>query len=134
MFLTCLNARAQENFATYEREFATAKQLILDGHVKDGVSQMVALLGKIDPTKDPNNYWLLSINLADCLHQSESYQEESTVLNQLLAKTPPNTSAYVAQTTLLRVGRNLAFTGHADDGERTLRNSRVTSFCRLGCP
>jgi hypothetical protein len=118
IFLTCLKAQAQESFAAYEKEFATAKQSILDGHVKDGIGQMAALLARIDPAKEPNNYWLLSVNLADYLHQTENYQDESTLLSQLIAKKLHNSNIYMSQQTALRAGRTLAFTGHADEGEK----------------
>jgi len=62
---------AQESFSAYEKEYLEAKQAILDGHVKDGIGRIAALVQKIDPAVEPNNYWLLSANLAEFLHQVE---------------------------------------------------------------
>jgi CHAT domain-containing protein len=119
--LTCLNSQAQENIIPYGNEFEVAKQSILNGHVKDGLGQMALLLERIDATKEPN-FWSLSISFADYLDEEESYAEETNVLNQLLVKTPPNANPFIAQQTLFRVGRNLAFTGHASEGEKVLKN------------
>jgi hypothetical protein len=123
IFLASLAAQAQESFSPYEKEFTAARQSILDGHAKDGIGQMVALLTKIDPVKEPNNYWLLSVNLADFLHQTENYQDESTILNQLIAKNLHNSNPLIAQQTAVRIGRTLAFTGHANDGQKVLRDA-----------
>ena len=63
-----LSAHAQENFAIYEKEYLAAKQSLLEGHVKDGIDRMAALVQKVDPATEPNTYWLLSANLAEFLH------------------------------------------------------------------
>jgi CHAT domain-containing protein len=122
LLLACFRAEAEERFTAYEKDFGAAKQLILEGHVKDGIGQMAALLVKIDPTQEPNNYWFLSITLSDYLHQIASYQDEGTVLNQLASK-KLHTKPFMFQQLALRVGRNLAFTGHANDAEKLLREA-----------
>jgi CHAT domain-containing protein len=117
----CFNVHAQESFAAYETEYTAARQQILDGHVKDGVGQMAALFLKIDPSKEPNNYWSLGTTLSDFLHQIQSYQDESTVLSQLATKKLHASNLIMTQQIQLRAGRNLAFTGHANEAEKLLR-------------
>jgi CHAT domain-containing protein len=125
LLLAPFKAQAEESFAAYETEYKAARQLILDGHVKDGIGQMAALLLKIDPSKEPNNYWGLGVRLSDFLHQIQGYQDESTVLNQLATKNLHASNLIMTQQIQLRAGRNLAFTGHANEAEKLLRE--VTS-------
>lgn len=63
LLLTCFRAEAEEGLTAYEKDFGAAKQSILEGHVKDGIGQMAALVAKIDPTQEPNNYWFLCISV-----------------------------------------------------------------------
>jgi CHAT domain-containing protein len=120
--VTCSGAQAVESFATYEKDYSKATQSILDGHVKDGVGQIVAILARIDPAKEPNNYWSVSIALSDFLDQIASRQDEATVLNQLGSKKLHEGKQFLFQQLAFRVGRNLAFSGHANEAEKILRN------------
>jgi hypothetical protein len=112
---------AQEDISVYEKEYSAAKQAILEGHVKDGITRMAALVQKVDAVKEPNNYWILSANLAEFLYQLESYPEESQVLSSLLSTKISNSNPAFLQNMQLYVGRNLAYAGHADEAEKILR-------------
>src|SRR6266516_4814181 len=77
--------RAQFDPAYIRTEFDIAKKSVFEGRVKDGIGRLSALLGKIDPKIDPNDYWIVSDVLADLLHQLGSYSEENQILTKLNA-------------------------------------------------
>lgn len=123
LILVCVKLQAQESFAEYQQDFSSAKQLIFDGHVKDGVGKMATLLAKIDPAKEPNNYWIVGIGLSDFLSQIGNYQDEAKVLSLVASTKLHNSNPFLFQQFAFRAGRNLAFTGHADEAEKILRNA-----------
>ena len=104
-------AMALDNSAVYEKDFVASRQLVLDGHVREGVSGLGELLKKIDASKEPISYWNVSLQLADQLHLVESYSDESATLSLLLSKNIPLSNPYLSQNTFMRVGRALAFYG-----------------------
>ncbi|WP_375777823.1 CHAT domain-containing protein [Bradyrhizobium sp. ma5] len=122
LILACAKVQAQESFAPYERDFIAARQLVLDGHVREGISQIEALLGKLDPAKEPYNYWFVGMVLADFLSQIASYEDEAKVLNQVASTKLHSSNPILFQQLASKVGRNLAFTGHSNEGEKVLRN------------
>jgi CHAT domain-containing protein len=114
-------AQAQDSASPPLEAFSAARQSILEGHVKDGIAALAALTRTIDATKQPDVYWRASSTLAEFLHQTENYSEESQVLFALVSANIANANSLYFQAMQLLVGRNLAFTGKADEGLKILR-------------
>jgi CHAT domain-containing protein len=102
-------------------EHDAAAQSILQGRVTEGVGRFVALLNKIDPLTQTNDYFAAANTLADFLHQLGSYSEENRVLATLQGMNLVNTGSPLFQRMQLNIGRNLAFTGNAANAEPVLR-------------
>jgi hypothetical protein len=114
-------ARAQSDLVSVDDRLTAASRLIIDGHVKDGFAGLELLLGQLDPVWDKDTYWRTAANLIEFLSEAENHAEATRILNILAStKTWESQPAY-RQWMQFYIGRNLAYTGHAQDGEKFLR-------------
>jgi hypothetical protein len=113
--------RAQVDPTYMRTEFEGAKKSIFEGRVKDGTNRLSTLLGKVDPK--PIQATIISDALADILHQIEDYPEESQILAKLLSTNIANQNSPYFPRMQLNLGRNLAYTGRAEEAEKVLRAS-----------
>ena len=114
-------ARAQSDLVSVDDRLTAASRLIIDGHVKDGFAGLELLLGQLNPVWDRNAYWRTATTLIDSLSQTENYTEATRIINTLPSTTIWESNAAYVPWMQLFVGRNLAYTGHAQDGEKFLR-------------
>ena len=116
-----LPAQAQFDSDHFAQELANANGLLNGGHVTDGVKLLQNLRHEIDPTKNKEAYWRASILLTEYLSQTENHPLASQVIHELIAtKITEGQTAYF-QWMQFYLGRNLAYTGKADEGEKVLR-------------
>ena len=105
----------------FDQPLAAANRAATEGHVKDGIEALTKLLRSIDPEEEKDAYWKTSATLIELLSQTENHSLANQVINALVAtKLPQSQSAYL-QWTQYYVGRNLAWTGNRDEGEKLLR-------------
>ncbi len=79
------------------------------------------MLREIDPQKDKEAYWRTSTSLIEMLSQTENHALASQVINALIATKIPEGQAAYFQWAQFYIGRNLAYLGKADQGEKVLR-------------
>jgi hypothetical protein len=105
----------------YATELQTAKQQIFEGHVRECLDQLGGLLRRIDPNKEKDAYWVTATMLIEFLTQTENHALAGQVLGNLLSTKIAETNPAYFQRTQLNLGRNLAYTGNANDSEKVLR-------------
>jgi CHAT domain-containing protein len=113
---------AQDKPPNYDAEVNSARRAILEGHVTDGIGRLAALARASDLIWQRDAFWQTRAMLADFLDQMENYAEERTVIESLLSAGFANPDLAYFQPMQLLLGRSLAHTGHADEGEKILRS------------
>jgi CHAT domain-containing protein len=116
-----LAASAQLDSSHVDRELASANHSLNEGHVKDAVEQIVKLLREIDPTTDKDAYWRTSASLIELLSQTENHSLASEVIHKVVATKIPESQIAYFQWMQFYLGRNLAYSGKSDEGEKVLR-------------
>jgi CHAT domain-containing protein len=116
--LVAAAALADTDAAHVQADLTTANHSILDGHVRDGLDRLVALLKQIDPAKEKDAYWQVSTTLLEYLNQLEDYASTTKIIETILAQI--HDSIY-SQWMQFYIGRNLAWNGKAAEGEKPLR-------------
>jgi hypothetical protein len=119
-FAHILPAHAQVDTNFVNRELSVASRSVNEGHIKEGYDRSMALLRQIDPIKDKDNYWRTSTSLIELLNQIEDQAQVAQLLNTVISTKIPETQP-VKQWMQFYIGRNLAYSGKAEDGEKFLR-------------
>jgi len=120
-FAHVLPVQAQIDSKFVTDELAAAGKSLIEGHVKEGNSRIVALLRQIDPTKDAENYWRVSTTLVEFLSQIEDHAQAGQVLGSIISTKIPDAVPVYKQWMQFYIGRNLAYSGNRDYGETFLR-------------
>jgi CHAT domain-containing protein len=114
-------ALADTDATKIQAEATAASRSINEGHVKDGLGRLISMLKQLDPAKDKDAYWLVSTTVIEFLSQFEDHASAGKVLEQLIATKIPEGHPVYFPWMQFYIGRNLAFTGKADDAEKVLR-------------
>jgi hypothetical protein len=114
-------AGAQADSNSVDERLVAASRLIVDGKVKDGLDRMVMLMGQIDPVQERDAYWRTATTLIEFLSQVENHTEAGRIINILASTKIPEAQQAYYQWMQFYIGRNLAYTGHADEGVKFLR-------------
>lgn len=114
-------AQAQAPSTHVDEELASANRSFVEGRVKEGVERLTKLLREIDPQKDKDAYWRTSTSLIQMLSETENHSLAGQVLSALIATKIPESQSVYFQWTQFYLGRNLAYSGKADEGEKYLR-------------
>ena len=120
-FAHALPARAQAAAISVDEHLTAASRSIIDGHVKDGLEGLKTLLGQIDPARDRDAYWRIATTLIEFLNQTENYAEAGKIIDALVTTKIWESQAAYRSSMQFYVGRNLAYTGQANEGEKFLR-------------
>jgi hypothetical protein len=120
-FAGVLPAQADIDSHYLDAQLTVASKSVNEGHVKAGYDQLVALLNQIDPTKDRESYWRVSATLVEFLSQIEDHPRAAQVLNSIISTKIPETQPAYLQWAQFYVGRNLSYSGWANEGEKFLR-------------
>ena len=115
-----LPAQAEIDSHHVDEELIAAGKSVNEGHVKAGYERLLALLRQIDPAKD-KDYWRISATLVEFLSQIEDHPQAAQLLNSIIATKIPETQPAYRQWMQFYIGRNLAYSGKADEGEKFLR-------------
>ena len=115
-----LPAQAEIDSHHVDEELIAAGKSVNEGHVKAGYERLLALLRQIDPAKD-KDYWRVSATLVEFLSQIEDHPQAAQLLNSIIATKIPETQPAYRQWMQFYIGRNLAYSGKADEGEKFLR-------------
>ena len=114
-------ARAQIDSSQVTQVITTANRSAVEGRVTEGVETLTKLLRDIDPAKDNESYWRTSTSLIELLSQTENHSLASQVINALIATKMSESQGAYFQWTQFYLGRNLAYLGKSDEGEKFLR-------------
>jgi CHAT domain-containing protein len=114
-------AQAKLDADHINQELASANKAVGEGHVKDGIEALTKLIRSIDPAEDKDAYWKTSATLIELLSLTENHSLAGQVLNELVATKVPQSQAAYLQWAQYYVGRNLAWLGHRDEGDKLLR-------------
>ncbi len=87
---------------------------------------METLLGQIDPARDKDTYWRTAATLIDALSQTENYAEASKIISILVSTKIWESQPAYRPWMQFSIGRNLAYTGRANEGEKFLRALTVS--------
>jgi CHAT domain-containing protein len=121
VFLLSTPTQAKLDADHLNQELATANRAVNEGHIKDGIEELTKLLRSIDPAEDKEAYWRTSTLLIELLSQLGTHSLATQIINLLIATKIPQTQTAYLQWTQYYVGRNLAWTGNRDEGEKLLR-------------
>lgn len=114
-------AQAQIDSRLINDDLAAASRSINEGHVKEGCGRLIALLNHVDPVNDGDNYWRVSATLVEFLSQIEDHANAAEWLTKIVSTKIPETQPVYKQWMQFYIGRNLAYTGHPNEGEQFLR-------------
>jgi CHAT domain len=113
-FAHVLPAQAEVDSHYVDAELIAAGKSVNEGHVKAGCDRIVALLRQIDPAKDKDTYWRISVTLVEFLSQIEDHDQAAQLLNSIISNKIHETQAAYTQWTQFYVGRNLANSGYGE--------------------
>ena len=114
-------AQALMNSTQANEELSAATKSVNEGHVRDAYARLSSLLQQIDPINDKDTYWRVGASLVEYLTQTEDHARAAQVLSSIIAtKIPAAVPAY-KQWMQFYIGRNLAYSGKPDEGEKFLR-------------
>ncbi|WP_038973288.1 CHAT domain-containing protein [Bradyrhizobium genomosp. III] len=114
-------AQSQFDQKQIDQALGSASHAINQGRVKAGIEGLVGLLAKLDPAKERDAYWRTSSTLVEYLSQAGNHQLATQILSALIATGIPQDNQAYFQWAQFYIGRNLAYTGKADEGEKYLR-------------
>src|SRR6266852_6294899 len=120
-FVSSTPTQAKLDADHVNQELSASSRAVNEGHVKGGIEALTKLLRSIDPEEDKEAYWRTSTLLIELLSQLETHSLATQVINALIATKIPQTQTAYLQWTQYFVGRNLAWTGNRDEGEKVLR-------------
>src|SRR4051812_18538805 len=114
----CTPAQAQFDSNYINQEVASAGLSINQGRIAEGAEKLTELLQRIDPVKEKDAYWNASSVLVEAMSQIENHTLANQVINKLLATKIPESQPAYFQWTQYYLGRNLAWLGKRDEGEK----------------
>jgi CHAT domain-containing protein len=103
------------------QELISANKAVNEGHVKEGIEALTKLLRTIDPAQEKELYWRTSTLLIELLSLTENHSLATQVISELFATKIPQSDLAHFQLAQYYIARNLAWTGHADEGDKILR-------------
>jgi CHAT domain-containing protein len=121
-FAHILPAQAEIDSHYVDEELIAAGKSVNDGHVKAGLDRLAALLRQIDPLKDQNDYFRISATLIEFLSEIEDHAQAAQLLNSMISTKIHETQPAYLQWMQFYIGRNLSYSGKADEGEKFLRS------------
>src|SRR6476620_4581682 len=121
VFVLSTPTQAKLDAEHFNQELAAANRAVTEGQFKDGIEALTKLLRSIDPEEEKDAYWKTSATLIELLSQTENHSLAGQVLYELVATKIPQSQAAYLQWFQYYVGRNLAWLGHRDEGEKVLR-------------
>ena len=100
---------------------ATANARIMTGHVVDGLQQLASEFSRLNPADDPEAYWLIGSALIEYLSETENDGVAQDVISKLVQSKIPERDQVKRAWMQFYLGRHLAYSGRATDGEKFLR-------------
>ena len=100
---------------------ATANARIMTGHVVDGLQQLASEFSRLNPADDPEAYWLIGSALIEYLSETENEGVAQDVISKLVQSKIPERDQVKRAWMQFYLGRHLAYSGRATDGEKFLR-------------
>jgi CHAT domain-containing protein len=114
-------AQAEIDSHYADEELSAAGKSINEGQVNAGFDRLVTLLRQIDPTEDKNSYFRITATLLEFLSQIEDYPQAAELINLIVSTKIAETQPAYLQWMQFYIGRNLSYSGKADEGEKFLR-------------
>jgi CHAT domain-containing protein len=115
VIVSALFALPLSTAAEWYEQANAANQRVLEGRVKDGLEQMLALFQQLDPAKDQVAYWNTGSTLIELLDQTGQHAQATQVINSVIATKIPEHNVALRQWIQFYIGRNLLRLGKSED-------------------